>query len=49
MVAVPRFLDNETGEQKRHVTVLAIPPATTPQADVKAAIIQEYRDREEES
>ncbi len=28
---------------KRHVTVLHIPPVESPQAAVKAAIIQEYR------
>lgn len=31
---------------KRHVTVLHLPPVVSPQMAVRAAIIQEYRDRE---
>jgi hypothetical protein len=30
---------------KRHVTVLHIPPVVSPQAAVKAAIVQEFKDR----
>jgi hypothetical protein len=39
----------DTGEGKRYVTVLAIPPATSPQAAVKVAIRQEYRERTKEN
>ena len=36
---------HETEDDKqRHVTVLHIPPVTSPEAAVRAAIIQEYRD-----
>lgn len=31
---------------KRHVTVLHIPPVVSPETAVRAAIIQEYRERE---
>jgi hypothetical protein len=30
---------------KRHVTVLHIPPVTSPELAVRAAIVQEYRER----
>jgi hypothetical protein len=30
---------------KRHVTVLHVPPVTSPQAAVKAAIVQEFKER----
>lgn len=32
---------------KRHVTVLHIPPVTSPERAVRAAIVKEYRDREQ--
>lgn len=31
------------GKEKRHVTVLHIPPAISPESAVKAVIVQEYR------
>lgn len=39
---------HETDDPKkpRHVTVLHSPPVTSPQLAVRAAIIQEYRERE---
>ncbi len=39
---------HETGDKakrKRHVTVLHIPPVTSPAAAVRAAIVQEFRNR----
>jgi hypothetical protein len=39
---------HDTGDPakpKRHVTVLHIPPVVSPQTAVKAAIVQEYKDR----
>lgn len=34
-------------QPKRHVTVLHIPPVTSPERAVRAAIVQEFRFREE--
>ena len=39
----------DADKPKRHVTVLHIPPVTSPEAAVRAAIVQEYREREQES
>lgn len=39
----------ENDDQKRYVTVLHIPPVDSPQAAVKIAIVQEYREREKEN
>jgi hypothetical protein len=39
---------HDTGDPakpKRHVTVLHIPPVVSPQTAVKAAIVQEFKDR----
>jgi hypothetical protein len=36
--------DADTPKKKRHVTVLHIPPVTSPETAVRAAIVQEYRD-----
>jgi hypothetical protein len=33
---------------KRHVTVLHIPPVTSPELAVRAAIVKEYREREQQ-
>ncbi len=33
----------DDGKAKRHVTVLAVPPITSPEAAVKAVIVHEYR------
>jgi hypothetical protein len=35
--------DADTPKKKRHVTVLHIPPVTSPETAVRAVIIQEYR------
>ncbi len=35
----------DPAEPKRHVTVLHIPPVISPQTAVKAAIVQEFKDR----
>jgi hypothetical protein len=35
--------DAHTPKKKRHVTVLHIPPVTSPETAVRAAIIQEHR------
>jgi hypothetical protein len=37
----------DANKPKRHVTVLHIAPVTSPQAAVRAAIVQQYRDGEE--
>jgi hypothetical protein len=34
-------------QPKRHVTVLHIPPAVSPQTAVRAAIVQEFRDAQQ--
>jgi hypothetical protein len=34
-------------EPKRAVTVLHVPPVTSPELAVKASIVREYREREE--
>lgn len=39
----------DADKPKRHVTVLHIPPVTSPETAVKAAIVQEYRERKQES
>ena len=39
----------DADKPKRHVTVLHIPPVVSPETAVRAAIIQEYREREQES
>jgi hypothetical protein len=39
----------DADKHKRHVTVLHIPPVTSPETAVRAAIVQEYREREQES
>ena len=36
---------DDPARPKRHVTVLHIPPVTSPKTAVQAAIIQEYKDR----
>jgi len=36
---------DDSASPKRHVTVLHIPPVTSPQTAVRAAIVQEFRDR----
>ena len=36
---------DDPANPKRHVTVLHIPPVTSPKTAVQAAIVQEYRDR----
>src|SRR5215216_3181411 len=38
--------ETEDADKRRHVTVLHIPPAVSPETAVRAAIIQEYRNRE---
>ena len=35
--------DADTPKKKRHVTVLHLPPVTSPETAVRAVIIQEYR------
>jgi hypothetical protein len=37
----------DNAEQKRHVTVLQIPPATTPENAVKASIMADYKEQNE--
>ncbi|MBZ5524641.1 MAG: hypothetical protein LAP21_20575 [Acidobacteriia bacterium] len=37
--------DTDDPKKRRHVTILHIHPVTSPEAAVKAAIIQEYRSR----
>jgi hypothetical protein len=39
----------DADKPKRHVTVLHIPPVVSPETAVRAAIIQEYREREQDS
>ena len=41
--------ETEDADKRRHVTVLHIPPVVSPETAVRAAIIQEYRERAEES
>src|SRR5438477_1529783 len=41
--------ETEDADKQRHVTVLHIPPVVSPETAVRAAIIQEYRERAEES
>lgn len=41
--------DAEDADKRRHVTVLHIPPAVSPETAVRAAIIQEYRERQQEN
>lgn len=41
--------ETEDADRRRHVTVLHIPPAVSPETAVRAAIIQEYRERQQES
>src|SRR5882757_128722 len=36
---------DDTSERKRYVAVLHIPPVTSPETAVKAAIVQEHRER----
>jgi hypothetical protein len=36
---------DDSANPKRHVTVLHIPPVTSPKAAVQAAIVQEYKNR----
>jgi hypothetical protein len=36
---------DDPAHPKRHVTVLHIPPVTSPKTAVQAAIVQEYEDR----
>jgi len=37
---------DDEGKPKRHVTVLHIPPVTSPQTAVRAVIVKDFRDRE---
>lgn len=41
--------ETEDADKRRHVTVLHIPPAVSPETAVRTAIIQEYRERQQES
>jgi len=36
----------DDSKAKRHITVLAVPPITSPEAAVKAVIVHEYRKKE---
>lgn len=36
----------DDAKAKRHVTVLAVPPITSPESAVKAVIVHEYRSKE---
>lgn len=38
--------ETDDADKRRHITVLHIPPVVSPETAVRAAIIQEYRERE---
>lgn len=38
--------ETEDADGLRHITVLHVPPVVSPETAVRAAIIQEYRERE---
>lgn len=40
--------ETEDADRRRHVTVLHIPPAVSPETAVRAAIVQEHKEREQQ-